>query len=645
MSQRALKPDTDADIQLRRCLSAQPPKSFIMKAGAGSGKTTSLIKALKAILDVYGTNLRAKRQRVACITYTEVAAGEIWADVGNNPLIHVSTIHSFLWSVLRSFQADIKQWVMTRIDRKIEELIEEAENYGPRVQQRTRDKNQREIARYEHQRQRVPTVSSFSYGTGSDYAKGILGHDDILKMGSELILERPLLRSLIAQQFPFIFVDESQDTSAEVVDALKSIDRQQGKSFCLGFFGDPMQRIYMTGIGAISSEPEWENITKPENFRCASEVLSVANNIRRDDDQLVQTRGRMEERNGNLVSVPGNANLFVLPADDRRQERLQSVRHWASREFQDPHWLDESGDDAPKMLVIVHRMAATRLGFGTLYSALNDKAPDGFKSGFLDATAWPLKPFLNFVVPVVDAKNSGCEFEVMQLLRRYSPILRAESLPGANLQDRLKGLEEAILAITDMLKPASEATVRDVLQVMEEQQLYPLDARYRAYLKDDPLPAQEEDDDEDEADEEERTKELNAMQAYLACPAHEFWGYRTYVNQESPFSTQQGIKGAEFERVMVVLDDEEGTHVQFSYEKYFGVKEPSARDRKRIEAQEETAIERTRRLFYVCCTRALHDLVVVMFTADPERARAQIERLALFPEDKVREAAALEVAG
>jgi len=56
-----------------------------MIAGAGSGKTTSLIKGLTEILVKHGERLKLRRQQVACITYTEIAAGEIWADVGNNP--------------------------------------------------------------------------------------------------------------------------------------------------------------------------------------------------------------------------------------------------------------------------------------------------------------------------------------------------------------------------------------------------------------------------------------------------------------------------------------------------------------------------------------------------------------------------------
>lgn len=79
-----------------------------------------------------------------------------------------------------------------------------------------------------------------------------------------------------------------------------------------------------------------------------------------------------------------------------------------------------------------------------------------------------------------------------------------------------------------------------------------------------------------------------------------------------------------------MLDDAESTHFQFSYEKYLGLKALSDTDRKHIEAGEETTVDRTRRLFYVSCTRALKDLAVVLFTADPEQAEAHLRRLDLL---------------
>jgi len=97
-------------------------------------------------------------------------------------------------------------------------------------------------------------------------------------------------------------------------------------------------------------------------------------------------------------------------------------------------------------------------------------------------------------------------------------------------------------------------------------------------------------------------------------------GYYKYINDESPYSTHQGIKGAEFERVLVILDDEEGRHNQFSYEKLLELKEPSKTDLDIQKQGKGTVMDRTRRLFYVCCSRAKKDLAVVLNSADVKSA-------------------------
>ncbi|WP_458366937.1 UvrD-helicase domain-containing protein [Burkholderia pseudomallei] len=62
-----------------------------MVAGAGSGKTTSLVKALTHLAQTRRRELKMRGQRIACITYTEVATKEISGDVGDDGLFHVST--------------------------------------------------------------------------------------------------------------------------------------------------------------------------------------------------------------------------------------------------------------------------------------------------------------------------------------------------------------------------------------------------------------------------------------------------------------------------------------------------------------------------------------------------------------------------
>jgi DNA helicase-2/ATP-dependent DNA helicase PcrA len=607
-----------------------------MIAGAGSGKTTSLIKGLAEVLNKHGDRLNLHRQKVACITYTEIAAGEIWADVGNNALVHVSTIHSFLWSFVRPFQADIQAWVTNRIDEKLAELRDTAAKFGPRVQQRTREKSHSDIIRYEQQRTRIGRVRSFTYGTGADYMNGVLGHDDIIRMVPQFIVERPLMRTLLAQQYPFFFVDESQDTMENVVLALKSVDEELSDQFCVGFFGDPMQRIYLTGIGAIPAGRDWASITKPENFRCPATVLDVANAIRRGGDPVVQTRGRMTGPEDALVSVPGSAHMFIFPIDEKRDQRIAQVRAWAASKNDDPAWNTDDGSKAVKVLVIVHRMAAKRLGFGDLYAALNDKAPEKFKNGFLDGTAWPVRPFISFVLPLVSASEAGNEFEAMQILRSQSPLLARDNLRGVDVAERLGELRKFTETVQHMIEPGSGATNADVLRLIHDSKVIALDPRALSYLNL-PIPARPREKDneelaeEEEDDGEELTKEVAAMDAFLNSQAFQFRGYYKYLNDDSPFSTQQGIKGAEFERVLVVLDDDEGTHVQFSYDKYLGIRQLSDRDETNKREGKETTVDRTRRLFYVCCTRAMKDLVVVLFTSDVAIAQNRITSLGLFP--------------
>ncbi|MDO9505460.1 AAA family ATPase [Hydrogenophaga sp.] len=86
---------------------------------AGSGKTTSLIKALERVVERHGQSMLMKRQRIACINYTEVAANEIREDVAAQNLVHVSTIHSFYWTIASTFQADIKAWVLKALQEHL----------------------------------------------------------------------------------------------------------------------------------------------------------------------------------------------------------------------------------------------------------------------------------------------------------------------------------------------------------------------------------------------------------------------------------------------------------------------------------------------------------------------------------------------
>ena len=632
MTRRIDEPDTDADRQLRDYLAVGNRCGFVMVAGAGSGKTTSLIKALDYISHTFGPDLRKHGQQVACITYTEIAVGEIWGDVGNNPLFHVSTIHSFLWGLASPFQSDIGKWVRRRMEEKLVELRQEQANFGARVQQKTRDRNLRATERLERQLPQMNGVAGFNYGTGSNYAEGILGHDDIIKMVPQLIQEKPLLTSVIAQKYPFVFVDESQDTVPAVVEALRAVAQRKEGIFCLGFFGDPMQKVYTSGTGEIVLEPTWKKIEKPENFRCPSKVLAVINNIRAKGDGLQQTRGRHESIDGVERPVVGTARCFVLPADNGRPANLTRVREWLAHNDGNPEWTSDVKESGVRILVIEHRMAAVRLGFGQLHSAFKDGAPDKLFTSFREGKAWPLKPFRDVLLPLVDAFTADRQFEVMTLLRKHSGRLEQDALRNAKEPGYiLANIKQDVQRLVELMSSTSNATVRDVLLFANEAKLVQFDERLRDYVAPMPAGASEpaagvsEENEEDEAQ-----KTATAMANYLACPANQIRGYDDYQKDLSRYSTQQGVKGAQFARVIVVLDDDESNQFLFSYDKLLGLKAPSKTDIENQNNGQESVFERTRRLLYVCCSRATHDLAVVLYTQKVEEAAALIRAFGLF---------------
>ena len=620
MTSRIGKPDTETDIALHKRLIHNGNRHFVMVAGAGSGKTTSLVKALAQIERTQGASLRRNGQQIACITYTEVAVEEIRRDVGNDELFHVSTIHSFLWTVIKSFQNNLREWVSNRLHEKISEEREKIDNKRTREATKTRAADN--IERYERQLTDIVAVKSFRYGTGSDYSNGVLGHSDILKIGPDFIAGHALMQTVLTRRFPVIFVDESQDTNPAFVDALCQVARAFPMGFCLGFFGDPVQKIYMQGAGPIPTEEGWETLTKPENFRCPQAVLRVINRIRAEDDKLEQTRGRYTAVNGEVTPVEGSARVVILPADDRRQERLEEVRRWLADEDSDEGWLEEEDKEALRLLVLVHRMAANRLGFPNLYSALNDKSPEELSTGLIDGTAWVVGPFLSYILPLVLARHEGREFEILRLLRKHCPRLQPDAMVDVDTAGLLNSLQGQIGELAAMLETDSGACVGDVVSFMRNNNLIAFDERYVELIA---LYASTAEPVTDQATD-------NATIRFMQCDASELWGYRKYIEKLSPFATQQGIKGAEFDKVIVVVDDQEGRTSTFSYGKYFGVTELSDTDHANLAAGKDSVIDRTRRLFYVCCSRALSDLAVVIFTEDVGRMRDAVLHKGFFEE-------------
>ena len=138
-------------------------------------------------------------------------------------------------------------------------------------------------------------------------------------------------------------------------------------------------------------------------------------------------------------------------------------------------------------------------------------------------------------------------------------------------------------------------------------------------------------DDVKESDDEELTAWVNTMD----LPIEVIRKYDDYVNHRTRFDTHQGVKGLEFDRVLVIIDDSEAKGFMFSYDKLFGVKNLSETDINNMAEGKETSINRTQRLFYVTCTRAKKSLAVVMYTNNPEKVKEEVIQKGWFKEEEI----------
>jgi len=101
---------------------------------------------------------------------------------------------------------------------------------------------------------------------------------------------------------------------------------------------------------------------------------------------------------------------------------------------------------------------------------------------------------------------------------------------------------------------------------------------------------------------EREAKDLAFYTALMGLPYLEMTAFTSFFGDHTPFATKHGVKGAEFDTVYVVLDDKGARWTTYSFDKYLSGEDETA-NRKRF--------QKTRNVFYVCCSRAKKRLAVI----------------------------------
>jgi DNA helicase-2/ATP-dependent DNA helicase PcrA len=603
---------TIADEEVRECLTAG--RSFALIAGAGSGKTTSLIDALDHIRAKDGVTLRRNGQRVACITYTKRAAEIIKARIGFDDLYLVSTLHSFVWGEFGRFQHDIRESL--RVDR-IPSLIAKArekDNGGSSKQAR---RAREHAAHLEAQLNDLDQVSAFVYDDSSysNYRDGRLSHDDVIQIASHLLAENPTFRRLVGFRFPYIFVDEAQDTFAGIVTGLNLTCAGVGLPLA-GYFGDPWQQIYEGRAGTFAPPPNGRTVTKTENFRCAKSVIRLLNAFRDDVEQYAA--GENNNREGSVEFLLVQSEAPSLPRNRYSDEQI--VRALARMDQATTEWGWQGRNDVIR-LFLVRQMIARRLGFSAINQLFtgefaSSRAQDDYEAGehFL------LKPFISAIWPLAAAYEQQDGRLMIDLLRRESPAFAIE---GPNSGRTLREMiNRSVVELARLQELWRTSTVRDILNYCRSHDLVRMPEKLTEHLERQPRP-EEYNDELHETD-----KGDWLCDAFFRMKADEIPAYCNFILKNTPFSTQHGVKGEEYPNVLVVFDDVEAAWNNYSFSKLLTPRTAGA--------PTDGQRDRGRKLAYVCFSRAMEHLRVLLFTPNPDAARQELTDGGLLQAEQIQ---------
>ena len=521
--------DDHVDREIESCFSASSPNNFFVFAGAGSGKTRSLINTLNFLDKEQGEKLLMKGKQIAVITYTNAACDEISRRLQYKSIFSVSTIHSFLWELIKNYQVDIKTWIMESVQKEIEELKQKQTKTS---RGKAGEKRAETIKKKTERLAKIRSIQKFSYNpNGDNVGYDSLSHSEVIKMSTEFIATEPTMQDILTSKYPILLIDESQDTKKELIDALLIVCEKYGEKFIVGMFGDTMQKIYNDGKDNLAKciPDNWVKPVKIMNHRSAKRIVTLANSIRSSvDDQKQQARSDAEE---------GTVRLFITSKSNNKEYVEKRVAEMMVQDTGDIGWNDE---EDYKSLILEHHMAASRFGFSELYMPLSNSKK--FDTSLREGSIPELSILSKLVFPLLVAYQSGNDFEVAKIIRKNSPLLNKEVfITGLNNQvELLRKAEEAVELLMKLWNDGKVPTCLEVLKSIRDTGLFKVGNRVDEVLAD-------YSQDENE--------KITALRTALSAPFYELERYALYVSDNTRFATHQGVKGLEFPRVMVILDD------------------------------------------------------------------------------------------
>ncbi|SDG10367.1 UvrD-helicase domain-containing protein [Mucilaginibacter gossypii] len=317
---------------------------LMVKGGPGAGKTTiSILKAQQLISD--GKLL--KGQKILFLSFARSTVGRVIESaksmIPNESFKHleINTYHGFTWSIIQTYSRLI---VKHRFIRLLPPPETASLLFGLDEEQR-----------------RAKCTSMF-------VDEGILTFDLFAEKAKEILQRIVSVRNIISDTYPYIFVDEFQDTDPHEWDFIKLL----GKKSTIIALADPYQRIYDFRGANPKRIKEFEDCFKPVEFDFGDE-----NN---------RSNGKDITKFGNDLLTGANKgvkykDVIVTPYTFDGGEPMSAVKYTLLNSLKRLRASNPNGDWSIAVLV---KTKATTLSISSYLSKKSSRLPEFYHEVMID---------------------------------------------------------------------------------------------------------------------------------------------------------------------------------------------------------------------------------------------------------------------
>lgn len=435
----------------------------------------------------------------------------------------------------------------------------------------------------------------------------LISHETLLRYSYQLFSRYDLLKQMVIDKNPYILIDEFQDTDPLVVKLIKLLDDHAKKlnhPLFVGYFGDPVQNIYDSGVGGQISalHASLKTINKTYNRRSHQEIITVINRIRNDD---ITQKSIFEDSTGGDVKFYENQSSSIDPIIDIQKFINSHMEKWTI-----------SGSNQLHCLVLLNKTMASMNGFSNVFAEFSDHIKyDQVNTELLshDLNKLGIIPrlFISILNIIELAKDPRTPLADLLKIVDSEGQYRISLSEGKCLINELRAIKGRTFfeflgsAFTIYDNEKTSPTYRRLFQSLislKEMTLNGFELHVFEVLIKNPA-------------EEDIVEGKIKIRSLLNVNIEEYLDWYRFImektNSNVVYHTYHSTKGREYKNVIIIMQDDFGRQGKSLFSNFF--------------AGEGTELIKTRNLLYVACSRSIKNLAI-LYLDDISKFRGSLEK-------------------